>query len=202
MKHSKTCNGSQAEFKVYMVDPFTLQEAVAGHLPSWRIDALLWETSETRIEQARSSTWVHQGKQSATGAPSIAKACYDTVVDESQISQCWVSLWLTYPVKNKSSQLVDQWKVFPIQLPTHPSLMALPVPVVGSLWLTWVGKREMYVWLVWMNLHCSFIWLVNNTRLGPRNWAFLTLRACCRRRFWMCCCRLLRAVDLGLCVVT
>jgi len=34
MKHSKTCNGSQAEFKVYMVDPFALQEAVAGHLPS------------------------------------------------------------------------------------------------------------------------------------------------------------------------
>jgi hypothetical protein len=30
----KTCNGSQAEFKVYMVDPLTLQEAVGGHLPS------------------------------------------------------------------------------------------------------------------------------------------------------------------------
>jgi hypothetical protein len=90
-----------------MVGPFTLQETVAGHLPSWRIDALLWETSETHIEQARSLTWVHQGEQSATGATSIAKACYDKVVDESQTSQCWVSLWLTDPVKNKSGQLVD-----------------------------------------------------------------------------------------------
>jgi len=103
----KTCDGSQAEFTMYMVDPFTLHEAVAGHRPSWGIDALLWETSETLIEQARSLTWVHQGEQWANGAWSIAKACYDTIVDESQISQCWVSPWLTYPVKNKSSQLVD-----------------------------------------------------------------------------------------------
>jgi hypothetical protein len=145
----KTCNGSQAEFTVYMVDPFTLQEAVAGHLPSWRIDALLWETSETHIEQARPLTWVHQGKQSTTGTPYIAKACYGTVVDESQITQCWVSLWLIY------HGLLGNWN--PVESvsypPTHPSI---PHGAPGACcWFTLAdmgGKeRDVCGWCEWIS---------------------------------------------------